>query len=117
MESSDRGTQMKMWHQYVEQYTRRTLSVESDVFPVLQGIARALLSQRSCGYYAGLWENTLLEDLLWYCTSSNKRPGDWESLNVVIDMIASDQLHLACSILVLGLRCRPGSLAEFRPSQ
>lgn len=55
------------WYQILTEYTKLDLSHESDIFPALQGVAQLMQSQRQTRYYAGLWEDTFLLDLLWTC--------------------------------------------------
>lgn len=53
------------WYKLVEQYTSCQLSYPKDVLPTLQGVAHWVHNLRRCAYYAGLWESTLLRELLW----------------------------------------------------
>lgn len=46
-------------------YARRKLTFHSDKLPALAGLARAFQHKFQTRYIAGLWETTLLEDLLW----------------------------------------------------
>lgn len=62
------------WHRVVQQYTNMELSFERDIFPALQGVAKIVQQYRRCAYYAGLWENTLLDDMLWHRPSPCVRP-------------------------------------------
>ncbi|ORY19515.1 heterokaryon incompatibility protein-domain-containing protein, partial [Clohesyomyces aquaticus] len=53
------------WRSTVEQYTRRYMTFEKDIFPALSGLANLFASQgESNQYLAGVWENSLVEDLL-----------------------------------------------------
>lgn len=54
------------WRRIAEEYSRRQLSNFTDKFPALAGIARMFHSRLDTVYLAGMWRNTLLEDLLWY---------------------------------------------------
>ena len=54
------------WRQIVSQYCVLSLSYDKDAFPAIQGVAKCFQAERRCAYYAGLWEDTLLHDLLWY---------------------------------------------------
>jgi len=54
------------WRQIVIQYCLLSLSYDKDAFPAIQGVAKCFQAERGCAYYAGLWEDTLLHDLLWY---------------------------------------------------
>jgi hypothetical protein len=53
------------WYIIVSQYTKCELTFSKDVLPALQGIAKHVQGERQCAYYAGLWEDTLISDLLW----------------------------------------------------
>ena len=52
------------WVDIVSRYSQLNLTFEKDTFPVLQGIASAIKQERGCQYFAGLWEDSLLKDLL-----------------------------------------------------
>jgi hypothetical protein len=76
------------WQNVVEAYTDLHLTFESDIFPALQGIAQIVQQQRDCAYYAGLWEDSLVGDMLWYCPRPCIRPQNfraptwsWASVN------------------------------------
>lgn len=58
------------WRQLVVQYSRLQLSKERDIFPAIQGLAKYFHGEMQCAYYAGLWESSLIEDLLWATTSN-----------------------------------------------
>jgi hypothetical protein len=47
------------------QYSNLALSRESDFFPALIGIAKQVSEVRRSRYLAGMWENSLNDDLLW----------------------------------------------------
>jgi hypothetical protein len=49
----------------VNQYSQKKLTFGADVFPALAGLAKEMQSRRKCNYYAGLWEDSLVSDLLW----------------------------------------------------
>jgi hypothetical protein len=67
MESADRKKLAVLWRASVEQYSRLSLTIESDKLPALSGLARKLMQRRTgVQYLAGLWEDSLLEDLLWF---------------------------------------------------
>jgi hypothetical protein len=57
------------WRKLVTEYSTLKLSNERDIFPAIQGIAKHFHKENQCAYYAGLWESSLIEDLLW---STNK---------------------------------------------
>ena len=67
--------QMSDWYKIVEIYTTRDLTYSRDRLPALSGIADAFQkSLRDPGrYLAGLWENDLIEGLLWVTYDSNPK--------------------------------------------
>jgi hypothetical protein len=54
------------WHEVIKHYTSLNLSFESDRLPAISGIAKRIAGSMNCDYLAGIWRNTLLEDLLWW---------------------------------------------------
>jgi hypothetical protein len=65
---------MIVWHGIVYSYSRLQLSHPSDMLPALQGVATRVAAERQSRYYAGLWEDTLILDLLWRTTAPSS-PG------------------------------------------
>jgi hypothetical protein len=63
----------------VEEYTRQQLSFQSDIFPALQGLAKTLQGSSKPRYLAGLWEDTLIFDLMWTASGTHERPGKWRA--------------------------------------
>ncbi|KAJ8106723.1 hypothetical protein OPT61_g9350 [Boeremia exigua] len=69
--------QCKIWHSLVEEYTKKDLQYDTDIFPALQGIAKLL--QHQVDYFAGVWNtDTILLDLLWH-VRSGRRPAVWRA--------------------------------------
>jgi hypothetical protein len=64
------------WHNIVKDYTCRMLTNETDKLPALAGLAAAYGQATGKSYMAGLWRQSLLEDLLW-------EQGTWEDGNEV----------------------------------
>ncbi|KAI1407290.1 heterokaryon incompatibility protein-domain-containing protein [Hypoxylon sp. FL1857] len=58
------------WNQIVKEYTSRQLTRQSDRLPALIGLARKFESITSGTYIAGMWQDNLIEDMVW------KRDGD-----------------------------------------
>ena len=58
-----------VWRQIVTDYSRRDLTRAEDKLVALSGIAKVFASRLSINpedsYFAGLWEDTLIQDLLW----------------------------------------------------
>jgi hypothetical protein len=61
------------WRELVTLYSQKRLTFPRDLLPALSGIANRV---RTAGrYYAGSWENTMVEDLLWttiVCSTTRK---------------------------------------------
>ncbi|KAI0328060.1 HET-domain-containing protein [Cubamyces sp. BRFM 1775] len=65
------------WQMLVEDYTRRRISYPSDRLIACAGIAELFGDGIRANYLAGLWEDSLLFDLLWYAgDQSNGEGGD-----------------------------------------
>lgn len=70
---------IRLWHMLVYEYSEKQLTYERDIFPALQGVACEFLSRRQCAYYAGVWEDNLVGDLLWKSQSEGSRPHTWRT--------------------------------------
>jgi hypothetical protein len=81
MLTSSHANLKRNWHATVFQYSQLDLTYEKDKLPALSGLAKRMRQQRrGIKYLAGLWEDTLLEDLLWTVSWSNgKRPHTWRA--------------------------------------
>jgi hypothetical protein len=55
-----------MWHKVASEYSELSLTYPQDVFPALQGIAKKLQATRQCDYFAGIWGDNIMMDLLWW---------------------------------------------------
>lgn len=74
----------KPWQDVVARYTVLRLTKPSDKLPALAGCARDLSSEGDPWrgrYLAGLWEATLVPDLLWVVNppADLPRPGEWRA--------------------------------------
>lgn len=68
------------WHEIVEEYTRLDLTFEKDKFPALSGAAKQMQRVRDVKYIAGLWEDNLIDDLLWRTSAlSAERASKWRA--------------------------------------
>ena len=66
-ESSDSHELHARWRTIVEQYSGLSLTLGKDKLPALSGLAKQMQRYRvGDQYLAGLWTETLWEDLLWY---------------------------------------------------
>ncbi|CAG8961512.1 hypothetical protein HYFRA_00013863 [Hymenoscyphus fraxineus] len=66
----------RLWRTMVCSYTALLLTKSKDRLPAISGLAKQLASGRKSRYLAGLWEQTLQDDLLWIIrtTSRSKKP-------------------------------------------
>jgi hypothetical protein len=77
------GNEYSVWHEIVRRYTSCNLTFRKDKFPALQGVARYVQRERKCAYFAGLWEDSIWLDILWYVNdpepvkSSDYRAPSW----------------------------------------
>ncbi|KAF2803092.1 HET-domain-containing protein, partial [Mytilinidion resinicola] len=54
---------IKRWHDIVKEYSGLSLAFSSDRLPALSGLAKQF---RKLGrYYAGMWESSLVQNMLW----------------------------------------------------
>jgi hypothetical protein len=71
------------WRSMVRSYVELSLTYESDRLPALSGVAKQMGSVRKGRYLAGLWEDSLFEDLMWWVTESDmpqvRRPKEWRA--------------------------------------
>ncbi|KAI0138141.1 HET-domain-containing protein [Hypoxylon sp. NC0597] len=63
----------RMWRSLVMMYTGLCLTVASDYLPALGGVAKTFAEKRKSPYLAGLFKDSLVDDLLWM-TFSCKKP-------------------------------------------
>lgn len=58
---------LEAWHEAVEDYSERHLTVFTDKLPALSGLAAAIREYKpaNCRYLAGLWEDNFLSDMQW----------------------------------------------------
>lgn len=63
------------WRSMVEEYCRRSLTVGTDRLPGFAGVATEMQGYLHQRYIAGLWEDSLVTDLMWYRGWSNATGG------------------------------------------
>lgn len=61
----DSNDQFYAWYLLVEEYSKRTLTYQSDILSALAGLAKELASTQNIDYTNGLWKNDLARGLLW----------------------------------------------------
>ncbi|RDW56577.1 hypothetical protein BP6252_14082 [Coleophoma cylindrospora] len=59
---------LRHWHNIINQYSRRELTIEGDKLPALAGLAKRFASStnRVNQYRAGLWLDDIIRDMCWY---------------------------------------------------
>jgi hypothetical protein len=55
-----------MWYKVASDYSELSLTYPQDVFPALQGVAKKFQAVRQCDYFAGIWGDNIMMDLLWW---------------------------------------------------
>ena len=110
-----------LWHKILEHYTESKLTVRTDKLAALSGVISAF--ERSTGWYhiAGLWETSLIRDLLWekkYGRGTSIRALDnptwsWASLDGGIRLGCRKQnLKLLAKLEVESETARNGSMSQ-----
>ena len=61
------------WYDLVMLYGKCGLTVKSDIFPAIAGIAKAMGNATSDEYYAGHWKSDLHRGLLWTAPDSTRK--------------------------------------------
>lgn len=85
------------WYDLVSSYTKCGLTVASDIFPAISGIAGTIARATGDDYVAGLWRGDLHRGLLWTAADSTKNKADlrhyrapswsWASLPATLNFI------------------------------
>ena len=63
--SRQKDAAMRQWQRLVWQYGTRKLTVPSDKFPALSGIAKVYADRLDDEYVAGIWKKSMIEGLCW----------------------------------------------------
>ncbi|KAB5536228.1 heterokaryon incompatibility protein-domain-containing protein [Coniochaeta sp. 2T2.1] len=63
--SLPREAAFRMWLRVVIEYSRRRLTLATDILPAISGIAQQVYQQTGSQYLAGLWIDNLQMDLRW----------------------------------------------------
>jgi hypothetical protein len=95
------------WRRFVKTYSETKSTLEKDKLPALSGLVKVLQHSNRDEYLAGLWKNTLCDDLLWKYTDPRKvrRPSryrapswSWAALDGKVGWL-SDIFGLFCDEL------------------
>ena len=60
------------WKDHVSEYSRRKLTRDDDKLPAFTGLAAEFARSTGFRYLAGLWQETLLVDLLWHVSPPSR---------------------------------------------
>ncbi|KAJ2992635.1 hypothetical protein NUW58_g2099 [Xylaria curta] len=101
----------ELWRFVIRKYGLCALTVPGDKLIAIAGVARMFGNVRKSRYLAGLWEHTLLEDLLWYRSGdSYRRPTDyraptwsWASVNTTEHRAEGNVRHQPCTECLLSV--------------
>ena len=66
---------LNYWKTIVGTYMRLSLTYSSDVLPAIAGCAQTWAPRLKSDYVAGMWEETLATDLLWYILPFKAKTG------------------------------------------
>lgn len=91
-----------MWRDMVEQYSKLDHTFTSDRFAAIAGVAKQMQGHRHANYFAGLWEDSMMGDMLWRAFQSpsdqmkprnegNKAP-TWSWASVEVTWITYEHL-------------------------
>ncbi|RYP50317.1 hypothetical protein DL768_004134 [Monosporascus sp. mg162] len=109
------------WYDVVQEYSQLSLTFERDRLPALAAMAQRIAETRpGVSFLAGLWQDTLLEDLLWEVTYGNKaknRPTQrmlpswsWASVRSPVHWFARGRvgpLHKLPCVKLLEIKVKP----------
>ena len=110
--SKSRSRLRDHWHDLVSDFSALSLTREDDVLPAIAGLAKEHQQHRGSRYFAGLWEDSFILDLMWtvkYSKRSTPRrwrapSWSWASVN---DSISYFELRRAQDFLVgFKVHCR-----------
>ncbi|KAK8236004.1 heterokaryon incompatibility protein-domain-containing protein [Phyllosticta capitalensis] len=106
MAESDGPNFVEIWHDVVKGYCTQRLTKASDRLPAIAGVARLIQNLRpNDEYLAGLWNNSLIEDLMWinYSPAKNRNTNlapswSWACIdegNIEFETILDNDLKMA----------------------
>ncbi|EEU34768.1 uncharacterized protein NECHADRAFT_82410 [Fusarium vanettenii 77-13-4] len=73
MGNTERDRLKDAWRDMVQQYSGLDLTFASDRFAAIAGVAKQMQGYRHANYFAGLWEDSMIGDMLW---RSFRSPGE-----------------------------------------
>jgi len=101
------------WHRLLGSYVHRQSTKSTDRFPAIAGLATLVAEATRWTYVAGLWKDSLLEELLWYISYPHSCPAGKELL---------EQLDVGSPDTYIGpswswAHCRSIRFPEFNPTR
>jgi hypothetical protein len=73
----------RQWRLQVGHFSGLKLTKEDDVLPAIARLAKQLERYRKCQYFAGLWEDSFVVDLMWTARNwgvfQRPKPGKWRA--------------------------------------
>jgi hypothetical protein len=77
----DEGDLFSKWRDMICAYSRLDISYESDILPALSGLAKEFQRAGAGPYYAGMWKNSMIRDLMWMYRPEHlkSRPKVWKA--------------------------------------
>jgi hypothetical protein len=73
-EFSGLETSRTRWYQIVEGYTQKSLTQRSDKLVAIAGLAAVMQGNLKSRYLAGMWEDKLINELIWSVSDDETRP-------------------------------------------
>ena len=64
-----------LWHNIVEDYSKRSLTDCMDVLPAISGLAKTMNEYLDSSYLTGIWKDNFAKDILWRTTSIYLKDG------------------------------------------
>lgn len=65
MGNTQRHRLKDVWRDMVQQYSKLDLTFTNDRFAAIAGVAKQMQRYRHANYFAGLWEDSMMGDMLW----------------------------------------------------
>lgn len=87
MEASTEEQFQEVWGTIVQEYSGSQLTFESDRLVTLSGVVSVIRKHRNYRNYAGLWDKSLVEDLLWIVDDPQPRG------NSLIEHLTKDRIR------------------------
>ena len=112
LDHTARDDLLRAWYEVVNEYSKRNLSDSNDRLPAISGIATLMSHAMGMSYLAGLWEDTLLHDLMWHAYTQEwlnrptpQRAPTWSWASVKSE-ISYDHIDANAEPLAEVLSCR-----------